>query len=258
MYKISTTSQITDRSLIYLPECHSTNEVMYEMAATGLLIEGDIVITDHQYAGKGQGGNRWLSPPGQNLTFSMFFQPRHIPAEKNFLLNIMISLALTDWLGIIHSRDFKIKWPNDIIHAGRKIAGILIRNRVGSGKIKSSVAGIGINVNQVAFPEDLKAASLRSISGISYDLNQVFNGLVERLDSRYRQSRELKPEKLKTEYLNRLLGMNERMEFQTGEKVINGIIRDVEAEGRLVVEVDGRRVSFRNREIRLLMEDQDG
>jgi BirA family biotin operon repressor/biotin-[acetyl-CoA-carboxylase] ligase len=130
----------------YRDEATSTNDAI---AAEGYR-SGDLVVAEVQTAGRGQRGNRWSSPGGENLTFSQLFLPADLPAESQFYLSRALSLTLADTL-----EDFgvtaEIKWPNDICVGGRKIAGLLIENDLMGASIRRSILGVGLNVNQTRF-----------------------------------------------------------------------------------------------------------
>ncbi len=107
-----------------------------------------------QTAGRGQRGNVWHSEPGANLTFSVFLIPDNLLSCDQFLLCQEVSLGVCRYLagkGI----DARIKWPNDIYVGDRKICGILIEHDIAGAKVKDTIAGIGINLNQTIFPADV-------------------------------------------------------------------------------------------------------
>src|SRR5690606_17055475 len=108
------------KDTIFLPMCHSTNDMAADLLKENKIKEGAVVITNKQVAGRGQRGAAWESQPGKNLTFSVVFEPDFLESVQNFLLTIFTSLGLTDTLLNI-SPDFKIKWPNDIFYNNRKV-----------------------------------------------------------------------------------------------------------------------------------------
>jgi BirA family biotin operon repressor/biotin-[acetyl-CoA-carboxylase] ligase len=149
--------------------------------------EGTIIYTNFQSAGKGQKGNKWVSEDGKNLLLSIILFPDMIRPEKQFCISMAISLGICDFLkGLIPV--CKIKWPNDIYAGDDKIAGILIENSIIGSYIESTVAGIGLNINQVNFPAFLpNPVSLKLITGKDHDPYKCLKELAAFLDRRYKQ-----------------------------------------------------------------------
>ncbi|MCI1719483.1 MAG: biotin--[acetyl-CoA-carboxylase] ligase [Bacteroidales bacterium] len=110
--------------------------------------------SDFQTAGRGQRGNKWTSKAGDNIMFSTIFKPGFISAQEQFAISQICTLGLLNYLktkGI----NAKIKWPNDIYVGDKKICGMLIENAITGDKLSQSICGIGLNVNQRAFPENI-------------------------------------------------------------------------------------------------------
>ena len=252
MYKISDGIEFVGKGLFFLPKCHSTNDIAAELYEKGLMSPGAVIITDHQLSGKGQRGNRWVSEPGQNLTFSFVLVPDFLKPEQNFYLNMVTSLALTDLLLDLGDL-FSIKWPNDLYFREKKVGGILIENTILSGKISSSVIGIGLNVNQTAFPGLVNAISLKQIFTKSFDLNDILNTLLRCLDNRWRSLYRNQYENLKSDYLNRLFGYQKMLKFRVGDRNIKGFLVGIDPVGRLVVRMEGEEKKFTFQEIKFLI-----
>ncbi len=133
-----------------LKEIGSTNTYLQESDKDRLLPEGTIVYCDIQRSGRGQRGNSWESEPFKNLTFSLLLRPEHIPANRQFLLSEIVSLATVDVLNR-YATGFSIKWPNDIYWHDKKIAGILIENVLSGSTFSRAIIGMGLNINQKNF-----------------------------------------------------------------------------------------------------------
>lgn len=236
---------------MYLPTCHSTNDIARQIIDKNKAREGTIVITDQQLAGKGQRGNSWEAEPGENLTFSLIYCPDFLSPEENFRLTIITSLALVETLGKFGIK-VKIKWPNDIYAGNKKVAGILIENVIEFRKINFSIIGIGLNVNQQHFNVS-DAISMKNITNKDYILQDVLEEFCINHERLYMQLKSGRHYTLKSIYLNHLLGMNEELNFLIdGEKVI-GIIRGVDDMGRLKVEIAGTSKHFSLKEIKFLL-----
>lgn len=249
MYKIPANTLFMGQSLVYVPECHSTNaEAARLLQANPAMAEGCVVITDNQTAGRGQRGNAWESEPGRNLTFSLMLKPLFLQAKDQFRLNIAISLALHDYLReqVPHA---KIKWPNDMMLGNQKTCGILIENQVGGQTIQHSIVGIGLNVNQENFSVPT-ATSMALKKGHDFVLNDVLAEVLQCIEARYLQLRS--SIELKEEYLLALYGAGELRKFQSGDEVFDGTITGVDGAGRLEVEVKGTKRYFDLKQIRYL------
>ncbi|WP_236612907.1 biotin--[acetyl-CoA-carboxylase] ligase [Cesiribacter andamanensis] len=134
MYNSPADTLFIGSSIIYLPECHSTNTAALHLLENESLPEGAVLITDKQTAGRGQRGNNWEASPGQNLTFSVVLRPRFLPIRDQFLLTISISLAIYDLLTDLQVPALSIKWPNDLYCGTKKIGGILIESSLKTHK----------------------------------------------------------------------------------------------------------------------------
>jgi birA, biotin-[acetyl-CoA-carboxylase] ligase region len=163
------------KRFIHLRETDSTNKALKEISDNEDIPSGSIVIADFQTAGRGQTGNSWESEAGKNLTFSVFFRPVNMPANKIFTISEMVSLSVKYTLDKYFS-DITVKWPNDIYHKDRKIAGILIENTFHRREISQSIIGIGINVNQEEFRSNApNPVSMIQIAGHPFDIMAVLD-----------------------------------------------------------------------------------
>ncbi len=196
-------------------------------------MEGTVVITNDQLAGQGQRGNHWESEPGKNLTFSIIFRPTFIPVDKQFRLTMSIALGIADCLNRL-ATGFLVKWPNDIYYGDRKICGILIHNTVNGDTISNAVIGIGLNVNQHSFRQP-RAISLANILEEELDLPFLLEDVCEHIEKRYLQLKLGEGQRLKSQYLQRLMGFGEHRLYTDGSD-FSGRIIDVHENGQLEIE----------------------
>lgn len=130
-----------------------------------------VVSALEQTKGRGQQGNRWSSQPGENLTFSLVVKDFRIKANEQSAISQTTALSLVELLSR-HEIKARIKWPNDIYAGDEKICGILIENSLKGSEIDWSIIGIGLNVNQTAFSEDLpNPTSMKLCTGNSNPYN---------------------------------------------------------------------------------------
>jgi BirA family biotin operon repressor/biotin-[acetyl-CoA-carboxylase] ligase len=209
-----------------------------------VLEEGTIVTADYQEGGRGMGEHSWLSNRGENLLMSVLLLPAFLSASKQFHLSRVVSLALCDVLGTM-GIDPRIKWPNDILTRNRKIAGILIENGITAGHISRSIVGIGLNLNQTAFPVfDVPASSLLLETGQFVDVNEIGGQVAEGLKNRYYELKMGHIEQLEKQYEERLYRAGISSVFRSGEDSFEGYIRGVNEFGELMVESGGRIRTF--------------
>lgn len=166
--------------IVHIDETDSTNRWLKSHQLIAKSQEPMVVWTDYQAAGKGQGTNSWESERGKNLLFSIFYHPEAIPANRQFVISMAISLAIADALGE-QIGDVSIKWPNDIYWRNGKIGGILIENRLSGQIIRDSIIGVGINVNQQHFHSDApNPVSLWQIHGQETDREALLHEILDR------------------------------------------------------------------------------
>lgn len=246
MYKIPANTLFVGKNLVFVPDCHSTNLLLMEMAQRGAGTEGTVVITDNQYSGRGQRGNVWLSEPGQNFTLSVLLKPG-LRADQQFLLTQMVALSVADYVST-KTAGVQIKWPNDVLVNHKKLCGILIESSLSGTSIQFVVAGIGINMNQTVF-NNPKATSLKLQTGKDYDLKTELEALLHSVEARYLQLREGKADQLKADYLNLLYRKDEYHQFVAGQSIFSGAVRGVDELGRLLVETTTGTQTFNLKEI---------
>lgn len=215
---------------------------------------GDAIIAREQTAGRGQRGNRWSSNAGENLTFSLVWEPTFLEAKRQFLLSEAVALALADTLAEYDLRP-KIKWTNDIYIGNKKICGILIEHDLGTdGCLARTIVGVGLNINQKVFEEWVpNPTSMATVCGKSFDLNEVFQHLYDALESRYNQL-QTSPEELEKEYDALLYRKGEMHTYRLPSgKLFEGVILGVKSSGELLVESEGIVVPYLFKEIEFVI-----
>lgn len=231
-----------------MPSCHSTNEVALKLVKKGSEHEGSIVITNRQIAGKGQQGNSWEAQPEMNLTFSIILKPNKLSVKEHFMLNIISSLAVRDFVAQNYPHNVKVKWPNDIYVGDDKIAGILISNILRSNQIDNSIVGIGLNINQVDFEVD-DATSLKLCAGQQFMLGECLESLALEIEKRYFQMLRKGNNQLFEDYQNQLYWKNEVHTFKRNGQYFSGIIMGINQLGQLHIESEDGDEFFNFKEV---------
>lgn len=250
MYKIPANTLFMGQSLVYVPECHSTNgEALTLLLNNAQVAEGTVIITDNQTNGRGQRGNMWESEAGKNLTFSIILKPVFLHPKDQFKLNMAVSLGLYDYL-TSQVEAVKIKWPNDMMLDNKKTCGMLIENQISGQQIQSSIVGIGLNVNQESFSLTTPT-SMAIKKGQTFELNEALAELLQWIEGRYLQLRAHID--LKEEYVAALYGAGEKRNFKSGDEVFEGVITGIDSVGLLEVEVGDSKRYFDLKQIQMVL-----
>lgn len=180
------TSQWLGQSFCYFEELKSTNTYLKKLPAEEVE-QGMICLTDDQIQGRGQYERNWHSAPGKNLTFSLAFLP---PSSERFhVLTLACALALVEQLNDSVSSNGKacIKWPNDVLYNNKKIAGLLTETVFNGNKFDRLVIGVGLNINQKNFSDELAdtATSIRKEIDKTIAREKYLSELLSRIEYKY-------------------------------------------------------------------------
>ena len=244
------------RHVIALHEIPSTNTYAMELLKEGGLTEGTLIRAEIQSRGRGQYGNSWQSEPGKNLTFSLVIHPVFLGTAQQFYLSKISSLAilgmLTEFLPA-SQYDIQIKWPNDILVNGEKIAGILIENVLQANALQSAVIGVGINVNQEQFePLKRKAVSMAALLKKEVDLSLALERFCKHFEALYLSLRQGRLQQINTQYLHNLYLYEKWANFTAKDETLHAKIRGVEEGGLLVLETESGIRHFNFKELEFL------
>ena len=218
------------------------------------LPEGTVIMADHQYAGRGQKEMTWYTEPGKNLTFSLLLKPSFLKISDQFSLNMMISMAvqkaLVKWLG----GGVSVKWPNDIYYGDQKLGGMLIENMLSGTTYKSAIIGIGLNVNQRVFTQQIaaRAISVGQILQQDVDLIQLLAEICSHIESGYLKLKAGTYASLKADYLSNLYRFGQIARYRQSDEIFEGQITDVSAEGLLGVNRNDTTLYYNFKEIEFL------
>jgi len=244
------------QNLTVLDEAPSTNDCLKDLLAnTEPTPEFTAIMARHQSRGKGQRGAGWLVDPGQNLTFSLLLRPAGLSADRAFNLNMLVCLAIRQWLAG-YLPGVRVKWPNDIYVRDRKIGGVLLENQLAGRHVRSSVIGIGINLNQTVFPAELqkKATSLLlERPGLAaQDPQACCLSLLGTIREHYQRTDISGTQALLERYNPLLYRKDELAAYEVNGHIREGIVREAAPDGRLAVEFGGERRYFGLKGIRFV------
>lgn len=228
------TTRHLGRAITYYPFTGSTNDDLWELLEAGEAVKGQLVITDHQRAGRGRRGRTWSAAPGLGLTFSVLLRPE-LPARRLGLLALAAGIAVVDALAA-DDVTARLKWPNDILAEGRKLGGILIESRLAEGA-PAVVLGIGLNVNEQRddFPDEIRegAIAVRQVRQVPVQRELLLARLLNRLE-------ELTTDDLQAVtalWQDRCAHLGQRVRFHDGEELVEGKFRGLTADGQGEIEV---------------------
>lgn len=257
MYNNPPKTLFIGQKLVFLPECHSTNDTAATLVQEPLTPEGTVVITNQQTRGRGQRGNGWIAEPGKNLTLSVIVKPTFLPIAQQFQLTVAVSLAVHEFLSQHISGGLAIKWPNDVYWHSHKMGGILIENTIQGSSITHSIIGIGLNINQIHFAENLRATSmaLATRTGTKvdeYNLEILLPELLVSLEKFYLKLRAGDASSLKAHYLRKLYGYGEPQRFRASGEMFTGVIIGIDETGQLAVQQENTIRYFSFKEVEFL------
>jgi BirA family transcriptional regulator, biotin operon repressor / biotin---[acetyl-CoA-carboxylase] ligase len=219
---------------VKIDSCESTNKLASEILLSDKQIpENTIVYTFNQLSGKGIYKSKWFSDKNKNLSFSIISFP-NLDIENHFVLSMLISLGIVEYLEKFHNIIANVKWPNDILVNDKKICGILIENNLSENKIKSSIIGIGININQIKFPDYIpNPTSLSLEKNKSFNLNEELELLGNMLNDRINSINMYDFNDLNIHYLKKLFRFNIFANYKKNEDIFLAKIIDVNTDGSL-------------------------
>jgi len=225
-------------SLVCLKETESTNAVAFKMAEQGAP-EGTVVIADSQTAGKGRLGRVWLSPAGVNLYCSVVLRPAITPVaacQLTFLSVVAVARAIENCTALAP----QIKWPNDILISGKKVAGLLNEMNAETEKVNFVVLGIGVNLNMrlSRLGEGLlrhPATSLLEEGGVEVDRAAFARTLLGELDQLYDRFLQEGEGPVRAEWLERSAIRGRSVRVSVGTREFTGKVQGVDSFGALLV-----------------------
>jgi len=233
----------------------STNIFLKEKVAAETQREGLVIQAENQTGGRGYGTNVWESEKGKNLLFSFYLKPDFLTATNQFYLSMAVSLTLINVLEQISEIDgFWIKWPNDIYFKNSKIAGILVENSVQGNTISDSIIGVGININQLYFPNTLpNAISLCHIVERKWDRDDILSSILQAFSNEYECLQNGMFKNMKENYLKHLFRLNTKTKYIIDNQIVEGTIIGIDEFGRLELLINNDLKIFGFKEIEFVI-----
>lgn len=224
-------------TIVYLDSAASTNSELAQLLQSGKPAEWTVIAARNQTSGRGQAGNIWEAAPGKNICCSICLYPQNVVPTEQFIVSMAIATGVARYLenkGLAS----QIKWPNDIYVNNKKICGILIENQIMGNSILSTIAGIGLNINQDAFsPSIPNPTSLLLETGINYipdvELHLLITEVMRSVSAIYDNNSE----EIMQEYHRKLYQKDIAHSYYKQGVKFTGIIRRVEKSGGLIMQI---------------------
>jgi BirA family biotin operon repressor/biotin-[acetyl-CoA-carboxylase] ligase len=225
----------------YFAELESTNSYARQLAERGSP-EGEVVIAETQTRGRGRLGRAWISPPHLNLYLSIILRPVLLPGDAP-QITIMAGVALVDAIASFAASPPAIKWPNDVLVSGKKLAGILCESFCASERIEFVILGIGVNIN---YPTELMPASIRDRATSLLAINQAsvqrelfLRRLIQDLDRCYGELEESGFSAMAARWEARFAFSGKKVKVGLVDGILVGTAMGIDRDGALIV-VDER------------------
>ena len=229
----------------------STNLEAKSLGDAGAL-DGTVVIADCQKQGRGRLGRVWTSPAGCGLWMSAVLRPSFPPFQAS-MVTLVAAMAVMEAIEEVTGVQAQIKWPNDLVVQGKKICGILTEMSMEGSKIRYIVPGIGINVNNLDFPEELcgKATSLALVTGKITNRAQLAGAVCRSFEKYYADFLvHGNLAGMKDSYNARLVNRNRQVVISDGAGSFTCISEGIDETGALLVQKeDGTREAICSGEV---------
>ncbi len=225
------------QEIIYLQEVDSTNTRAKELAAKGSP-EGTIVIAEKQIIGRGRMGRSWFSPENKGIYISMILRPA-MPPSKTSVITLLTAVAVAEALLLLTDMDVKIKWPNDILIKGKKIAGILTEISMEMDSIDFIIIGLGLNVNTSLdeMPEAIQqtATSFFIETGLPVSRAAIIRAYLEKFEHYYGilGKHGFKPVMDRWKALSGIIG--KQVDIDVMGNRYKGMVEDIDNDGVLIL-----------------------
>jgi len=217
---------------------NSTNDLAKDLAARGAP-EGTVVVAEAQTGGRGRLGREWNSPPGVGLYVSLILRPPLPPMELP-QITLTTAVAVVRAVHRVASLAPGIKWPNDLLLNGKKLAGILTEMETESDRIRYVVVGLGVNVNNPDFPPELAATatSLTLAVGGAFSRVQLLQAWLEEFEALYGWFLNQRFPEILEEWKRHTVTLGRAVTVRQGTRQISGKALDVAPDGALLLRTD--------------------
>lgn len=235
-------TQVIGRRIVFFEQIGSTNDAAKQLADAGEP-EGTVIIADEQTAGRGRLGRVWFAPPRSSILMSIILRPMLAPHQVS-RVTMAVALGVCEAIRVETGLDAQIKWSNDLLIRGKKLAGILSESGIVGNRLEYVVVGIGVNVNFNAASVEgipLDATTIADELGKAFSRARLAQAILWEIEKYYLRVNE----DLRGEYCQRLATLNQFVRAQIAEGIIEGVAESVNENGALVVRrADGSQIEL--------------
>ncbi|MGI0038048.1 MAG: biotin--[acetyl-CoA-carboxylase] ligase [Nitrososphaera sp.] len=245
------------KDVIYLPLAESTQSIALSIAEKNEEANGTVVIAERQQSGRGRLKRKWLSPEG-GLWFSVLLRPS-IPTSSITLLPLVAAIAVREAIATTTKLNPRLKWPNDVMISGKKVAGILLDISAEAELVNYAIVGIGVNANVDASAITAKITDTQGITSLQNELGHevsrlellrlILENLEYNLDmlARGGENQVISAWKKVTDMLGRKVAV-----WQNDKVVHEGVAADLGRDGSLILELEsGKKVTITTGDVRV-------
>jgi BirA family transcriptional regulator, biotin operon repressor / biotin---[acetyl-CoA-carboxylase] ligase len=245
---------INSNNILQLSSIDSTNTYAQSIVNKAITPHNTIIQALHQTAGRGQRNNTWVTEPNTNLLMSIIIGHQQSELDSQFVLNMAVCLGIVDAINnVIAPKQCAIKWSNDIYIDDKKVAGVLIENSIRGNTWANSIVGIGININQTHFDENLpNATSIFLQTNRTIVIDTFRDQLIKSINLQL-QSAQQNSIKIIKDYNAILYKKNSWQLFESHQKTEKLLIESVNEFGQLVVNNGVENIAYAYSEIKQII-----
>jgi BirA family transcriptional regulator, biotin operon repressor / biotin---[acetyl-CoA-carboxylase] ligase len=233
---------IVGRNILYYRTLPSTMDFAKKLAREGMG-EGVVVLCDEQTEGRGRQGRKWFASPSGSILMSVVFRPT---LEQLPQINMLASLAVVFTIQKVTGINSTIKWPNDVLIDGKKVAGILMENVFEGEALEAAIVGVGLNISLdvSAYPEISSiATSLSAEAGGDFNRDDILRTLLEEMDDLYQAVK--RNEDVYHQWLPHVETLGKTVRIKSGTSVEEGLAQSINPDGSLTLRrADGSLVTI--------------
>jgi BirA family biotin operon repressor/biotin-[acetyl-CoA-carboxylase] ligase len=240
------------KSIFCYESVGSTNDVAHRFAKDGAR-SGTVILAEFQTAGRGRNLKKWVAQKGENVVASIILRPT-VSFEHLTYLPLLAALSVAQTIEDAVGERAEIKWPNDVLIRRKKVAGVLVETSAQAGAVDYVVLGIGLNVNQAEFPDDLAehATSLFLETSLAYDQTTLFVNLMKFLDANYARLKSGNTESILNMWRAHCEMFGKHITFYQGDSKREGVALDIDERGFLKVKIEEKEELLSQAEIQTI------